>query len=1198
MLKKVLVANRGEIAVRIIRTLDKMGIGSVAVYSPADRYARHVEVANEAYALPGDRVEESYLRADLILDIAKKVKVDGIHPGYGFLSENADFCELCEENQIAFIGPSANHIRTFGLKHWARKIASENQVSLIPGTGLLDDHKDALVKAEAIGYPVMLKSTAGGGGIGMSICNQRGDLEQVFSRVQRLSENHFGEGGIFLEKFLPEARHLEVQAFGDGAGNVITLGIRDCSVQRRNQKVIEETPPIGVPKMVMDAMEASAKKLLAAVQYKSAGTVEYVYNPKDCRYYFLEVNTRLQVEHGVTELVCGVDLVEWMVKLAAGEPLPMDSVDSGLKNGHAIEVRIYAEDPHKNFQPSSGELTNVSFPSDVRCDHWVCSGTKISPYYDPLLAKIQVYGYTRKLAREKLMLALESTELYGIETNLDYLKKIVGGFLFINGKILTKSLSEFRYIPSTVEILQPGTLTTVQDFPGRRGYWEVGIPPSGPMDDFSFQLGNRLLGNLSGESGLEMTAKGAKIRFNHSATIISVGAKMKALLDGKPFSYYVPTAVGAGSILEIGAVEGGGVRTYLLFAGGLDVPDYLGSKSTFPLGGLGGHAGRRLRSGDVLRLKNPNKEVFERPVIPLNLPAFEARWEIGVIYGPHGSPDFFTQSYIDIFFQSDWEVHYNSDRTGVRLLGEKPGWARKDGGEAGLHPSNIHDNPYAVGTIDFTGDMPIILGPDGPSLGGFVSPATVIDAELWKLGQLRPGDRVRFRRVSAEQAETIRVQYQNTLEQKVSDILQPIPEFAGGESKAVLLDVGMGMDRIVIRSAGNTNVLVEYGPIVLDLQLRLRVHFLYTALREYPIDGLLDLTPGIRSLQVHFDPSITSTRKVIDWVRSKDEAIITLENQTVPSRVLHLPLCWDDPSNKEAIEKYEKGVRRGAPWCPDNIEFIRRINGLESKEAVYDIVFKARYLVMGLGDVYLGAPVATPLDPRHRLVTTKYNPARTWTPENAVGIGGAYLCIYGMEGPGGYQLVGRTLPVWNRFKETKSFVKGKPWLLRFFDQIQFYPVSAEELKKIREDFPEGRFHPKIDIGQFNLSDYQAFLETNATSIRCFQSKQEAAFKHEREHWDELSAFEEGFSEPNQQVFNTDLLEGLEQVESPVSGTVWKLFAKHKKSVVKMGQTLAILSSMKMEIEIVSPCEGLLECIHCGENQLVTSGDILFGIKQL
>ena len=750
MFDKVLIANRGAIACRIIRTLKALGVRSVAVHSEADASARHVREADEAFCVGPAPAAESYLRSDEILRIARECGAQAIHPGYGFLSENPGFAEACEAAGIAFIGPTAGQMRAFGLKHTARELAQRSNVPLLPGSGLLDDLAHAQAEAARIGYPVMLKSTAGGGGIGMRLVRSDAELADAFTSVQRLASANFKDAGLYLEKFVENARHIEVQVFGDGRGQVIALGERDCSVQRRNQKVIEETPAPGLSDAQRQSLLDTAVRLAQAVNYRSAGTVEYVYDADTAQFYFLEVNTRLQVEHGVTEQVCGVDLVAWMVKLAAGELPDLASLQP-KPQGASIQVRLYAEDPARNFQPSAGLLTEVVFPADARVDGWVERGTEVPAWYDPMLAKLIVTAGSREQALARLDQALADTRLAGIETNLAYLRQVVQHPVFREGRQVTRFLSAFHFQPDTIEVLAAGVQTAVQDWPGRLGLWDVGVPPSGPMDALAHRLANGLVGNAPDAATLECTLAGPTLKFNADAVIALTGAPMPAELDGQPLALWQSHAVRAGSVLTLGRTEQG-LRSYLAVGGGLDVPTYLGSRATFTLGQFGGHGGRNLRVGDVLHLAAPGSGTAGQQVSPQARPAIGQHWDIGVLYGPHGAPDFFQDEDIATFFAFEWKVHHNSSRTGVRLIGPKPKWARTDGGEAGLHPSNIHDNAYAIGAIDFTGDMPVILGPDGPSLGGFVCPAVVVNAELWKLGQLRPGDTVRFHRISAEQA--------------------------------------------------------------------------------------------------------------------------------------------------------------------------------------------------------------------------------------------------------------------------------------------------------------------------------------------------------------------------------------------------------------------------------------------------------------
>ncbi len=905
-------------------------------------------------------------------------------------------------------------------------------------------------------------------------------------------------------------------------------------------------------------------------------------------FYFLEVNTRLQVEHGVTEQVWDVDLVRWMVELAAGTLPPLAELARGLApSGHAIQARLYAEDPGRDFQPSPGLLTQVEFPPAdgklLRIDTWVEAGCEIPPWFDPLIAKVIAWAPTRDEARAGLDAALAGSHLYGVETNRDYLRQILADAPFASGAPWTRCLEGLVYRAATCEVLAAGTQTTVQDWPGRLGHWAVGVPPSGPMDARALRLGNRLLNNAVGAAALELTLAGPTLRFNGPAVVAITGAELPITLDGVPQPMATALLVPAGAILALGAITGAGARAYVCVRGGVQVPDYLGSKSTFTLGQFGGHGGRALRAGDVLHLL-PLVDSSAGAVLPAALRTeLSALRQLRVVYGPQGAPDYFSDGYIRQFFAADWEVHFNSSRTGVRLLGPRPEWARADGGEAGLHPSNIHDNPYAVGAVDFTGDMPVILGPDGPSLGGFVCPATVIEADLWQLGQLKAGDRVRFVPVDVPRARALAA----AGDRECAELVPVNLDWQRCEPASPLVldihaDNSDDATRLVARLAGDTHLLVEVGAPELDLVSSFRAHGLLAALAARALPGVIDLTPGIRSLQIHYQPEMLPLAQLLAMLSADWSAVCAARDLVMPSRTVHLPLSWDDPACQLAIDKYMTTVRKDAPWCPSNLEFIRRINGLDSIDAVADILFAARYLVLGLGDVYLGAPVATPLDPRQRLVTTKYNPARTWTAENSVGIGGAYLCVYGMEGPGGYQFVGRTLQMWNRYREVAAF-DGEPWLLRWFDQIRFFPVSADELSRIRRDFPLGRYPLRIEPGELHLADYQAFLHREAAGIAAFRARQQAAFAAERAHWRATGLDQFDSAEAMADVGVEPMLNAGEvAVDSPIAGSLWQVRATVG-ARVEAGDVLLVLESMKMEIPVTAPCAGTVAAI------LVTTG---------
>jgi urea carboxylase len=1191
MFSKVLIANRGAIACRIIRTLRKMGIKSVAVYSDADAHSLHVLEADEAVLLGASPASESYLAVDKVLAAAKATGAQAIHPGYGFLSENVGFARACEAAGIRFIGPRPEHVEAFALKHTARALAEQSQVPILPGTSVIATLDAALLGAERLRYPVMLKSSGGGGGIGMRVCATAEALEQAWEPALRLSQSNFGDSGLYLEKYVARARHIEVQIFGDGRGEVIALGERDCSAQRRHQKVLEETPAPHLRPQTREAMLTAAVLLGKSVSYANAGTVEFIYDEDTSDFYFLEVNTRLQVEHGVTEQVTGIDLVEWMIEQAAGELPPLVAMPTC---GWSIEARIYAEDPARNFQPTPGMLSHVRFPMELaRIETWVESGSEVTPFYDPMIAKIIVTGVDRADAVSKMQAALATTELYGTETNLAYLRAVVSAPEFEQGRITTAYLGKFKYQRNAIEILESGPQMTVQDYPGRQGYWHVGVPPSGPMDPLAFRIANRLVGNSEEAAAIELTTIGGRIRFDTDTVIALTGANMEAKVDGKSVPCWRAIEIKAGSVLKLGAARGAGTRAYLAIRGGLDVAEYLGSRSTFMLGKFGGHAGRALVAGDVLHVCKWNgSRGTALELSQEQIPTYAKEWSIGVLFGPHTAPEFFTEPDIEMLFSTDWRVHYQSDRTGVRLLGPKPVWSRPDGGEAGLHPSNIHDNAYAVGAIDFTGDMPILLGPDGPSLGGFVCPAVVVQAELWKLGQLKAGDTVRFQRLALRDAEAM----ERAQEEFLRTLSGRLPELTDASSAepAILRRISEranGSPSVTFRADGDKYLLVELGENHLDLALRLRVHLLETALRGADLPGIVDITPGVRSLHIHYDNRKLPREQLLEALVSIESALPDPANITVPSRIVYLPLSWDDPAARLAQAKYMQAVRPDAPWCPSNIEFIRRINGLSSTDDVYRTVFDASYLVLGLGDVYLGAPLATPLDPRHRLVTTKYNPARTWTPENAVGIGGAYLCIYGMEGPGGYQLVGRTIQVWNTYKTTEVFTPGHPWLLRFFDQIRFFPVSGEDLLEARAAFPHGKYEIRIEQAAFSMREYESFLDSIRAETETFRAVQKQAFNAERERWKLLKPLPVEEPEPEDTEAIWLVPEGCEAVIAPTTASVFQISVELGQHVFE-GDKVVVLDAMKTELVVTAAATGIVETVLVKPGALVSAGQQL------
>ena len=444
MFKRVLVANRGEIAVRVIRALRGMGIPSVAVYSKEDQDSLHGRLAEERVCIGEGSSRNSYLNMDTLITVAKNTGCDAIHPGYGFLSENAQFAEKCRENDICFIGPSPEVIDGMGNKSQARAKMREAGVPVVPGSlNALYDVKEALEEAKAMGFPVMIKASSGGGGKGMRECYSEGDFENEFLTAQRESANAFSDDAMYLEKLILEPRHVEVQIMGDSFGNVIALGERDCSIQRNHQKLVEESPSPIVMAESRKAMMEAAVNAAKAVSYVGAGTIEFIVD-QEGKFYFMEMNTRIQVEHGVTELVTDTDLVIEQIRVCAGEPLSMKQ-EEVLLRGHAIECRINAEIPEKNFMPSPGTITALHLPggNGVRVDTAIYTGYKIPMEYDSMIAKVLVHGKDRQEAIRKMKGALEEMLVLGVETNLDFQYKIMQSEAFVEGKVDTGFIERF-----------------------------------------------------------------------------------------------------------------------------------------------------------------------------------------------------------------------------------------------------------------------------------------------------------------------------------------------------------------------------------------------------------------------------------------------------------------------------------------------------------------------------------------------------------------------------------------------------------------------------------------------------------------------------------------------------------------------------------------------------------------------------------
>lgn len=443
MFKKVLIANRGEIAVRIIRACRELGIPTVAIYSQADADSLHVSLATEAYCIGPAQSSKSYLNIPAIISTALTCGADAIHPGYGFMAERADFVDICTEHGLKFIGPSSNAMRKMGDKATARKTMQDNKVPTTPGTDLIENILEAKTFAKKAGYPVIVKATAGGGGKGMRIVRNEGELEENMQLCKTEAQNAFGNAGVYIEKYLENPRHIEVQIIGDSFGNVVHLGERDCSIQRRHQKLIEEAPSPAINEVTRKAMGEAAVTAAKAINYEGAGTIEFLLD-SDGSYYFMEMNTRIQVEHCVSEMISNIDLVKEQIKVAAGHPLSFKQEDVILK-GHAIECRINAEDPEKDFMPCPGEIKGYIAPGGfgIRVDSHSYPGYKIPPYYDSMIGKLICWGRDREEARRRMYRALKEYVITGVKTTIPFHQEIIENDIFISGNFNTGFIAEY-----------------------------------------------------------------------------------------------------------------------------------------------------------------------------------------------------------------------------------------------------------------------------------------------------------------------------------------------------------------------------------------------------------------------------------------------------------------------------------------------------------------------------------------------------------------------------------------------------------------------------------------------------------------------------------------------------------------------------------------------------------------------------------
>ncbi|KAF9466663.1 allophanate hydrolase subunit 2-domain-containing protein [Collybia nuda] len=1254
--QKLLIANRGEIAVRIIRTAKELGLATVAIYTPSDALSPHTLLANEAVALPCDSSVDSeakaYLTGPAILDICKTHAVTLIHPGYGFLAENALFASLVAEAGITWLGPRAEIIKTMGLKHEARGVALQVGLSVVPGSGLLKSEADALGAARHVGYPIMLKATAGGGGLGMVICKSDEELQDTFSASQARAKVLFEDDGLYLERYFPTARHIEIQVFGNGIGDVVHMGERECSVQRRQQKIIEEAPSpflVSRPDLRKKMCDA-ALRLCQSIKYNSAGTVEFLVNDITTDFYFLEMNTRIQVEHPVTEAIHpGLDLVALMIKqgimerqgaisggIGSGEPEMQQRTYDDLRiqgqdiAAHAIEGRVYAENPSQGFVPTPGLLQLVDLNSThfdwLRVDSWVSTGLLVTPYFDALLCKLIVIGRTREEAILRFQWALEVCKIYGPPNNIEYLSAIANDGIFRAGNATTRFLGSFTYTPRELKIVSAGIESTVQDLPGRN--MGLGIPRGGPMDPLAFRAGNILVGNPETMEALEIVllpGVGFEAEFFVSAVICVTGKDVLVTLDGGLVEMWARIIVPRGGKLRVGVDakndnSATGFRIYLAIRGGFPrVPAYLGSKSTSM--GLGGYQNRPLRVGDHLHLADCGpgaRDDLPPLVLPRGLvPQYPRNWIIYVLPGPHDDSEFITQEGRDKFYATQWCVSMSSNRMGIRLESpEKIQWARRSGGEGGSHPSNILDNGYAPGTININGDTPVILTRDGPDMGGYVCVCTVASAEMWKLGQLNPGCFVEFRRVPWADSICLSdlptrwlslVKY--SVENPGAEEMHLTPyssALADSSQSPILRNSTHGNLPVVFRQAGDSAILVEFGGMSLDLNVRAHIHAFQLAIESTKFSGFSNLCPCVRSILCHFDPNVVSQDNALAFLSSTQASLpVTIAEMEFPGRKITFPIVLDDRWNREALDRYMRSLRKKAVYLPSNIEYLARNNGLAGGvEEVLKKLTASDWLVVGLG-FYFACPFLVPIDPRCRIIGQKMNPSRTYTPRGAIAIAGPVAAIYPVESPGGYQLYGRTLPAWQTWGKGKDFSSERPWLLQPFDQIHFESVTEDEYVELERKFDIGKYEFKIEPVNFSMASYKTFTESIAAEVALFKTQQARGMlceeQREQLYLQEWEAEKAANTNSSKDEDSESSHEGMATICAPLSASVWKIQGQLGDTIKTANDVVIILEAMKTEIPICAGEQNIGRTISklgkgVAEGAVVHPGDTLLTLS--
>ncbi|KAJ3987452.1 allophanate hydrolase subunit 2-domain-containing protein [Lentinula detonsa] len=1202
--EKLLIANRGEIA--------EIGLATLTIYTPSDALASHAILADEAVALPLTSGQSEF-RA--YCDSANH-SVTLLHPGYGFLSENEEFARMVLDNGITWLGPSPDAIGTMGIKHQARQIAEKAGIPIVPGSrGLVMDKEEAIVIAH--------QATAGGGGMGLVVCHDEPGLAQAFSHTSQYAKTLFHDSGLFIEHYFPVAHHIEVQIFGDGRGDVVHMGERECSIQRRHQKIIEESPsPFS---LINDAMKlgqliqygSAGKLVIVVICHKiysiKLGTVEFIVDDISTKHYFLEMNTRvqvmfglnhikevlpvilhlMQVEHPVTEAIHDIDIILMMIDFGLAqkqsEMFPLQQQRFLSNAQHVVEARIYSENPHDSFKPCSGVLQHVDLrygnhvPPWLRVDHWISTGTVLTQHFDPLLCKLIVTGSSRTEALDRMTKVLASVQIQGPPNNLDYLSQIISSVDFQEGKTTTDFLKNFAYIPHAFTVLSPGLETTVQDLPGR--LIGLGVPVSGPMDPLAFRLANVLAGNAQEVEALEsviIAGMDLALHFHVKAIIAVTGKEVIVEVNDIAHDMWAAIEVPQNAILRLRNKKdtSTGFRNYLAIRGGFpQIPKYLGSKATSIK--FGGYQDRQLMMCDHLAIGSTNTSTLALPRrLPQDMiPIYPKQWQIYVLNGPHNDQEFVTSA--EKIFSITWTVSGTSNRQGIRLeSSEKISWTRANGGDGGSHPSNILDNGYALGTVNINGDTPVILTNEGPDMGGYVCLCTVVMGNLWKLGQLSAGDTIKFVPTTWDDARKIRNIWEdwiNNVESSLSSHCVPkvltafTPEHNVWDLDPKLFTIfptstwshKPGFD---FRQAGDSAILVECGPMHVDLTMRAYIHSFELEVMKKGLTGIERFSPCIRSTMCHFNPKQITQKDLLSILIEATHALPnSVTDLNFPGQHFTFPVVLNDRWCHDAILQYMKTTRNKAIYLPSNVDYLAQNNGLGSAQIALQRIVQSDHLVLGVG-FYLACPFTVPLDPRCRLVGQKMNPSRTYTPRGAVGLAGLVSAIYPIESPGGYQLYGRTLPAWQTWGRGSNFSMDRPWLLQPFDQIHFEVVTEEEYTKLEQSFDAGQYSFKMENCTFSMKEYAAFIKSVEAETILFRNKQaEAVLQQEQK---EKVLLEEWIGEQRKYSTRSELNEIVSvSLAAPLSAMIWKVLVNPGAIIQHEDEILFILEAMKTQIPV-------------------------------